>query len=463
MINEQLAQKVLEAALETGGDFSEIFIEDTVTNRITGINCNIETASYSRAHGAGIRVLCGDNSSYAYTCDMTEDGLVKCARAAAAVLSDKQQAHPKTFEHKKYAMPQAIPFETVNNDRRVAMLVDAMKTAKAYSNEISQVVSTYLDVTRNIAIFNSDGLYAQDTQPRTRLVVNAVASNENDTQEGFIAPGYGMGFEAYESKINIEEVAKTAASTAVLMLHADDCPAAKVPVVISGGFGGVILHEACVHSLEATAVARGNSVFCGKLGTKIASDRVTAVDDGTLTGAWGTSSIDDEGHPTQRNVLIENGILKSYLVDTLGSRIMNHPITGSARRQDYTFSPTSRMNNTFFAGGTDDDDEMIKSLPEGLFATAMGGGSVNPFTGEFCFKVAKGYWIKNGIIVKPVKGATLVGKGEDILLKIDRVGKQEWLEPGMCGSLSGMVPTTVGQPQIRVSEMTVGGKGGAIE
>lgn len=463
MINDRTAERVLEAALETGGDFSEIFLEDTVKNNISGINGSIETASYSRLHGAGVRVLCGENSAYAYTSDTSEEALIKCARSAAAVLSGQKSAGVKTFEYKTHAMPQRVPFANIQNDKRVSMLIAAMKRAKEHSNEISQVIAKYLDVERHIEVFNSEGLHCDDIQPRTRLFVNAVASDDNDSQEGYIAPGYGMGFEAYESKIDIEKCAVAAAETAVLMLHADECPAGRVPVVIAGGFGGVILHEACVHGLEATAVAKGNSVFCGKLGMKIASDRVTAVDDGTLLGAWGTTSIDDEGNPTQRNVLIENGILKSYLVDRLGSRIMNHPMTGSSRREDYTYAPTSRMNNTFFAGGNDDDEEMIKTMPEGLFATKMGGGSVNPFTGEFCFKVAEGYWVKNGIIVRPVKGATLVGKGAEVLLKIDRVGKKEWLEPGMCGSQSGMVPTTVGQPQIRVSEITVGGKGGAIE
>ena len=213
---------------------------------------------------------------------------------------------------------------------------------------------------------------------------------------------------------------------------------------------------------EERSVARGNSEFCGKLGQKIASDIVTAIDDGTLPGEWGSIRYDDEGNPSQCNVLIQNGMLKSYLVDRLGSRIMNQPMTGSARRQSYEFAPTSRMTNTFFAPGYDDEEEMIRTMGEGLFAAKMGGGSVNPLTGEFNFSVLEGYWVKDGKIHCPVRGAALIGRGAEVLMKIDRVGMNMWFGHGMCGSRSGSVPTNVGQPRIRVSGITVGGKGGRL-
>lgn len=247
------------------------------------------------------------------------------------------------------------------------------------------------------------------------------------------------------------------------MLHAPECPAGRIPAVIDGGFGGVIFHEACGHSLEATSVARGNSVFSGKIGEKIAADCVSAVDDGTLAGEWGTLSVDDEGTPTRRNLLIENGILRGYLIDRLGGRIMGMPVTGSSRRQNYMLAPTSRMTNTFICPGTDDEEEMIRQMDRGLYAKRMGGGSVNPVTGEFNFAVSEGYFVRDGRIHCPVRGATLIGKGSEILKKIDRVGRRMWMGQGMCGSLSGSIPTNVGQPRIRVSEITVGGKGGAIE
>jgi TldD protein len=231
-----------------------------------------------------------------------------------------------------------------------------------------------------------------------------------------------------------------------------------MPVVIGNGFGGVIFHEACGHALEATSVGRGNSVFCGKLGQKIASDKVTAIDDATAPNQWGSLNISDEGEKTQKLTLIENGILRSYMIDKLGSRRMNMPSTGSGRRQDYTFAPTSRMSNTYIAPGTDTAEDMIGSIDKGLYAAKMGGGSVNPATGEFNFSVSVGYIIRDGKIAEPVRGATLIGKGVDILPLIDMVGSDLELAEGMCGSQSGSVPTRVGQPMIRVKEITVGGK-----
>ena len=242
------------------------------------------------------------------------------------------------------------------------------------------------------------------------------------------------------------------------MLHAPVCPAGMMPVCIDNGFGGVIFHEACGHSLEATSVATGASEFSGKLGQQIAAPCVTALDDGTIPNEWGSENIDDEGTPTTRLVLIENGILKNYMIDRLNSRRMQMPITGSGRRQDYSYAPTSRMRNTYIAAGNDDDAEMIATMGDGLYAKSMGGGSVNPATGEFNFSVREAYIVKDGKIDHPVRGASLIGRGSELLTRIDRVGKHMTMAQGMCGSLSGSVPTNVGQPMIRVSAITVGGR-----
>ena len=231
-----------------------------------------------------------------------------------------------------------------------------------------------------------------------------------------------------------------------------------VKVAIGNGFGGVIFHEACGHGLEATSVAFGTSVFCGKLGEQIASPCVTAVDDGTLPNEWGSENVDDEGTPTTKLVLIENGVLKNYMIDRLNGRRMGMPPTGSARRESYAYAPTSRMRNTCIAAGSDDEKEIISSMGDGLYAARMGGGSVDPATGEFNFAVQEGYLVKGGKITTPVRGASLIGKGADILMKIDRVGRDMRMAQGMCGSLSGSVPTNVGQPMIRVSSITVGGR-----
>ena len=462
MIKKSTANAVLDEALKTGGDFSELFMQDSETNTLSMVDGAVENANYKRTVGAGVRVLKGTQSIYAYTVDTSEAALMETAKAAAAALSDAKQKQSVSFEVKRNGdIPPEIPFSEIKNAKRVALLREGTKAAKAYSNEITQVVADYMDCDHRIMVCNSDGVWAQDRRPRTRIFVNSVAMADGEAQTGRESPGLGMGFEAYKT-LDPEKVGNEASRIAVTMLHAKECPAGQVPVVIDGGFGGVILHEACVHGLEATSVAKGNSVFCGKMGQQIASPVVTAIDDGTLPGEWGSMRFDDEGNPSQRNVLIENGILKSYLVDILGSRIMNHPVTGSGRRQDYTYMPTSRMTNTFFAPGKDDEEAMIASIDNGLFAAKMGGGSVNPLTGEFNFAVLEGYWIRNGKILCPVRGATLIGKGSDVLMKIERIGRKQWFGQGMCGSQSGSVPTNVGQPRILVSNMTVGGKGGTL-
>ena len=242
------------------------------------------------------------------------------------------------------------------------------------------------------------------------------------------------------------------------MLKAGYCPAGRMAVAIENGFGGVIFHEACGHSLEASSVAYGQSEFAGKLGLRVACPKVTAVDDGTIPGAWGSVNIDDEGTPSRRNVLIENGILKSYLVDRFNGRRMGMPSTGSARRQSYLFEPTSRMTNTFLLNGPDRNEDIIASIEYGLYAKSMGGGSVNPVTGAFNFSVREGYLIRNGKVCEPVRGASLIGNGAEVLSAIDMVGQNLATAQGMCGSSSGSIPTDVGQPLIRVSSITVGGR-----
>jgi TldD protein len=314
-----------------------------------------------------------------------------------------------------------------------------------------------LDVDHNILIATSEGLYAQDRQIRTRLMIEAVAEKDGETQTGSCRPGRRMGLEMFET-IDPKAVGREAARQAVVMAGAGYCPAGVMPVAIGNGFGGVIFHEACGHSLEATSVAYGRSQFTGKLGQQIANAKVTAVDDGTIPGAWGSINIDDEGTPARKTVLIENGVLKNYMIDRFNSRRMGMEPTGSARRQSYAYTPTSRMTNTYIANGSDNNDDIIASMEYGLYAREMGGGSVNPTTGEFNFAVREGYIVRNGQICEPVRGASLVGKGSDVLMNIDMVGTDLDMGQGMCGSSSGSIPTNVGQPLIRVSSITVGGR-----
>jgi TldD protein len=353
--------------------------------------------------------------------------------------------------------PVRLEPQRVGQKEKVEVMKRAHNAAANFHEQISQVAITYLDVDQSVFIANSEGLMVDDRRIRTRLGINAVASKGNEKQSAFRGPGRHMGFELYE-QIDVEEIARDAAQSAVTMVNADYAPSGKYPVIIDNEFGGVIFHEACGHGLEATSVAKGASVFAGKLGQKVASEIVTAVDDGSIPNAWGSQNIDDEGFKTRRNVLIENGILKGYMIDRLNGRRMGMEPTGNSRRQSYKYAPTSRMTNTFICAGESTKEEIIANTEYALFARRMGGGSVNPATGEFNFAVAEGYIVRNGKIEKPVRGATLIGKGSDVLLKIDMVGSNLATGQGMCGSLSGSIPADVGQPTIRVTEMTVGGR-----
>lgn len=459
-INETLAKEILEVALSTGGDFAEVYMEKT-TNEVLRLHSGkLSTANVSKVKGAAIRIIKGELEVNSSITDCTYENLLKAAKTLAGSFNDKKHVEVQPFVEKKVELV-VNPKNVRGNDisREVNLLKTASDTIYAYSKEIVQVICNLTKAEKRIFVFASDSTWQTDYRCNTRLSCQAVASDGKEMETGFDSFGRNQGMEMFDD-FDVVPFAKQVAHDAVEMLHAEPMQGGEMPVVINNGFGGVILHEACVHGLEATSVAKGMSVFCNKLGQKVASDIVNAVDDGTNLNAWGSINVDDEGTPSKCNVLIENGILKSYLVDKRNSKKMNHPITGSSRRESYKYQTTSRMTNTYFLNGKSTFDEIIKSTEKGLFAEKMGGGSVNPATGEFNFAVQVGYMIENGKITKPVKGATLVGSGKDVLLHIDMIGDNLSCGYGMCGSMSGSVPTIVGQPTIRVSKMTVGGKGG---
>ncbi len=460
MISRKIAEQTLAEALRTGGDFAELFVQDKKSTALALLGDRIDNAVTGRIHGAGIRILKGLSSVYVHTNDTSLNGLITAARKAADALGSGNIAVDVhltgsilTNIHPIAQLPMDVP-----GSRKAALLKSASAAARDISSEIKQVNVNLSSNEGEILIANSDGLFTTDSRVYTRIGITAVAANSSENQIGSASPGALMGYELFETRVDVEACAREAAQQAVIMLHADACPAGYMPVVIDGGFGGVIFHEACGHSLEAASVAFGNSEFCGKLGQMVASPIVTAIDDGTLPNEWGSTNIDDEGTPTTKLTLIENGVLKNYMIDKLNGRRMNMPSTGSSRRQDYTYAPTSRMRNTYIAAGEHDEAEIIASCGDGLYAKKMGGGSVNPVTGEFNFSVGEGYLIKNGKIDRPVRGATLIGRGTEVLTKIDRVGKKMWMAQGMCGAGSGSVPTNVGQPMIRVTGITVGGR-----
>ncbi len=459
MLDKKVIEDVLYAALSRGGDFAEIYVEDRHQANMKMVGGLLETDVSGRDYGVGIRIFDKYNSIYAYTNDSKKENLIKVAKEAAAALNDKQL--DLRLNLMKAESSNNNPIKTylskVDKKEKLDLLRRGYERAKAYDEVISQVTTSYLEEEQRILVANTEGLLAEDTRVRTRYAVQSVASKDGQMQVGSYAPGASMGFEFYD-QVNVEDIASEASRIAKTSVYADYCPSGVMPVIIDNEFGGVLFHEACGHALEAEFVSKNTSAFANKLGQMVASPLVTAIDDGTMKNAWGTLNIDDEGTPTQRNVLIENGILKSYLVDKLNGRRMGTASTGSGRRQSYKFAPTSRMNNTYIDAGDSKLEDMIANTEYGLYAKKLGGGSVNPATGDFNFAVMEGYIVQNGKILKPVRGASLIGNGVKVLELIDMVGDNLELGQGMCGASSGSIPTNVGQPSIRVKSLTVGGR-----
>lgn len=459
MLKKSIVREVLEAALSTGGDFAEIFMEDRKDQNIAMIAGQVETANTGRTHGVGIRIFQGNNSIYGYTNDASRNNLIKVAKDIASSIASVDRTIGIDLVKKciNIINPIEIMPSTIKKDDKVAWMRLASDAASGYSDEISQVTSHYHDYVQHVFIANSEGVMVEDQRVRTRLRLSAVASHGGEMQTGSRDIGGHRGLEIYKDQ-DLKYIGTEAARMAKTMVHASYCPSGKMPVVIDNGFGGVIFHEACGHGLEATAVAKGSSVYTDKLGEQIASSVVTAIDDGTIANGWGSININDEAEEPTRNVLIEKGILKSYMIDKLGGRRMGMQQTGAGRRQSYQYAPTSRMTNTYIDRGDSTNEEIIASTPYGLYAKNMGGGSVNTATGDFNFAVIEGYMIREGKIAEPVRGATLIGTGLEVLQKIDMVGKDLAYGQGMCGSQSGSIPAWVGQPMVRVQDITVGGR-----
>ena len=460
MLEKRLLEEILGIATSGGADFAEVYCELTRNGRISLKNNIIDSIADEVVSGVGIRAFRGTSTVYCSTSNITRKGLVSCARRVAEAMGECR-ADNMNIRLSERIFPNIHPVRIVPSTADMGYKTDLLKqacsTAREYDKRIVQAMGTLMTVDHTIEIANTEGLLTSDRHVRTRMAVSAIASNGTENQSGSCSPGRGMGLEVFEL-FTPEYIGTTAAAQAITNLGAVYCPAGKMPVAIENGFGGVIFHEACGHSLEATSVGTGCSQMCGRLGEQVANEKVTAIDDGTIPGAWGSVNIDDEGTPTRRNVLIENGILKGYMIDRLGSRRMGMPMTGSGRRESYLFEPTSRMTNTFIDNGPDKNEDIIASIEYGLYAKSMGGGSVNPLTGAFNFAVNEGYIVRNGKICEAVRGASLIGTGSDILQDIDMVGQNLATGQGMCGSSSGSVPTDVGQPLIRVSKITVGGR-----
>lgn len=465
MLSKKQAIEILNAGLLTGGDYAEIYIEDNISYSYVIENGLVDTASVVHSYGAGIRLLKELQSVYGYTNDVSKKGLLELAKNLANSFSGEQTLFVKDLKVKnvKNIHPHELPHASVSSDEKIAYL---KKGDEAMRNLDKRIVRTRTSLSHNekkVTLINSKGFIYKDSKERGRVGLMCFASEDGKIETGFSGPGASAGFEYFLKNIDIEKLGKETAQSAITMLGAKECPSGKMPVVIGNAFGGVIFHEACGHALEASAVSKNLSVFANKLGQQIASDVVTAYDDGTIVNGWGSNNIDDEGNKTEKTLLIENGILKSYLIDDFNGRRMGMKGNGACRRQNYTFEPTSRMSNTYIANGKSTVDEIIKATKLGLYAKSLGGGSVNPATGEFNFGCNEAYIIRDGKVCEPVRGASLIGSGAEVLMNIDMVANDLERAQGMCGAASGSIPVDVGQPTIRVKEILVGGNGGELK
>ncbi len=460
LVDPKTADRVLTEALNRGGDFSEIFGERSESNRIPMEENKIQSAETRQTLGVGVRVIHGEKQGYAYSDDLSIEKLLEAARVAAFIAEGGHSAPPqpvvKTDGPDNYPVRRA--FTEADIREKVQIVQRANAAARDYDDRVRQVQVAYIDNVKEILIANSRGLYITDVQPMLRLQVVVMAAEGNDSQMGFHGGGGRVGMEYFEAN-SPECLAVEAARQALVQLGADDAPAGPMPVVIDNAWGGVWLHEAVGHGLEADFNRKKTSIYTDRVGQMVASPLCTVVDDATLTNRRGSINIDDEGAAGQRKVLIEKGRLTGYMQDNLNSGLMGTATTGSGRRQDYQCIPMPRMTNTFLENGDSDPQEIIGSVSYGFYAKNFSGGQVDISNGNYVFNVTEGYLIEGGKIGRPVKNATLIGNGPKDLEKVSMVGNNWSIDPGigMCGKDGQSVPVGVGMPMILISEMTVGG------
>ena len=463
MIDHAVVSRVLHAALRTGGDFAEVFAEDRRASSAILDDGKVEELTSGRERGAGIRVVVGDTTGFASTADLTEPALLAAAEVAAAAArgggGGVRAADLPAGAAPSPATARVAP-EDVDKATKVEVLQRADAAARGAGAAVKQVTVRFGDLRRRILVANSDGVLAGDDQVRTHLSVLAVAAGDTGMQTGSESTGYTLGFEVIED-LDVEEFALRAARRALTKLRARPAPSGAVPVVINRGSGGVMFHEACGHGLEADLVAKGASVYAGRVGELVASPLVTLVDDGTMSPEWGSFAIDDEGHRASRNVLIDNGVLTDYLWDLVRSRKEGRPSSGNGRRQNHRHLPMVRMTNTFVTNGTEDPGAILRDTSHGVYVARLGGGQVNTATGDFVFGMTEAYMISDGEVTEPLRDANLIGNGPEVLRNIDVIGNDFAMgPPGTCGKDGQGVPVGDGNPTLRVTSMTVGGTAG---
>ena len=457
-------ERYLSAALSAGGDFADLYFEYQTSTSVSLDESMVKSASQGISVGCGVRVLSGERTGYAYTDDLAPERILHAARTAAMIASGPAKEPVvgvgDTSGHNLYPVP--LPSVEADVMAKVDLVNRADVAARAYDPRIKEVRVGYADELRKILVIGSDGSFAEDSQPLARLNVFCLAKSGSESAPGTAGGGGLVALDYFLTEKTPESFAKEAARQAIIQLDAIDAPAGEMPVVLGPGWPGVLLHEAIGHGLEADFNRKKTSAFTEMMGRRVASDKCTVVDNGTMPGRRGSLNVDDEGNPTANTVLIEKGILKNYLTDKLSARLMGMGNTGNGRRESYKHIPMPRMTNTYMLAGEDAPEDIIASVQRGVYAVNFGGGSVDITNGKFVFSASEAYLIENGKVTAPLKNVTLIGNGPDVLTKVSMVGNDLKLDEGVgtCGKDGQSVPVGVGIPTLKVDRLTVGGTGG---
>ncbi|NKB80490.1 MAG: metalloprotease TldD [Nitrospirales bacterium] len=465
-LHERAIQQALGRVKSQDVDYADIYCESRISESVSMEEGIVKRAVKNIARGAGVRATSGEKTGFAYSDDVTQRDL-EIAADAARYIANSPQGNASvsvlpTRSPSRDLYPLDTPVTDIATRDRVALLDLIDVEARKYDRRITKVMASFNTEHKVMMVATSDGLLVGDVQPLARLQVTCIAEDGTNRQVGSYGGGGRVEFSFFSEQDRAQRFAREAARQAILNLDAVEAPAGPMPVVLGGGWPGILLHEAIGHGLEADFNRRKTSAFSDLIGQRVASDLCTIVDDGTLPFRRGSLNIDDEGTPTSRTVLIEHGILRGYITDRLNAKLMGIPLTGNGRREDFRSMTLPRMTNTFMLAGESEPEDIIRSVKQGLYAVSFGGGQVDITNGKFVFSASEAYLIENGRVTKPVKGATLIGNGPDILQQVSMVGHDLQLDEGIgtCGKEGQSVPVGVGLPTIRIDEMTVGGTGG---
>ncbi|HEY6970399.1 MAG TPA: metalloprotease TldD [Candidatus Angelobacter sp.] len=454
-------QRYLGEALSAGGDYADLYFEYLTTTSISVDESIVKSASQGISAGCGVRVLSGDRTGYAYTDDLAPEKILRAARTAALIARGPSQQPVQGFKENRPHQLYQVSSPSVDADiaAKLELVMRADKAGRTYDSRIVQVRGGYADELRQILVVGSDGTFATDVQPLARISIQCIAKSGENSSRGVSGGGGRVSIDYFLTEKTPEAFAHEAARQAIIQLDAREAPAGEMEVVLGPGWPGILLHEAIGHGLEADFNRKGTSAFTGLIGKRVASEKCTVVDNGTLPSRRGSINVDDEGSPTQETVLIEKGILKGYLSDKLSSKLMGMPDTGNGRRESYEHIPMPRMTNTYMLAGQDSPEDILRSVKRGVYAVNFGGGQVDITNGKFVFSASEAYLIENGQVTAPLKNCTLIGNGPDALTKVSMVGNDLQLDEGVgtCGKDGQSVPVGVGIPTLKLDSMTVGG------